>query len=229
MDDARPPTQPSLAREIGLMALAATGICSMLGAAINVIPFMLQRNVPGIGPHVLLAYGLGAIPAVLAAMAYASLSSAMPRAGGSYVFASRSLHPYLGFIASFSQWFGLSIAIGVVSYMLVPFLRDISVAIGWVQLGESLDGGVLRTTVALAFLWVFAGVNMLGVKSYARALVPLMFLMFLAGAVVIVTGFSSSQGEFSAQVLARDGVNIAPAGEASLEFDKLLAAAAILF
>ena len=119
----------TLAREIGLLALAATGICSMLGAAINFIPFTLQRDVPGIGPHVLLAYALAALPAVLAALAYSVLGSAMPRAGGSYVYASRAMHPYFGFVASFSQWFGLSTAIGVVSYLLVvPFFRDVVIA-----------------------------------------------------------------------------------------------------
>ena len=51
----RIPTKPStrLAREMGLLGLTATGVCSMVGAGINVIPFMIQRNVPGIGPHVL--------------------------------------------------------------------------------------------------------------------------------------------------------------------------------
>ena len=102
-----------LSRRMGLTALAATGICSMLGAAINVVPFMIQRHVPGIGPYVLPAYLFAAIPAVLAAFAYAILASAMPRAGGSYVYASRALNPYLGFVASFSQWFGLSIAIAI--------------------------------------------------------------------------------------------------------------------
>ena len=84
-----------LAREMGLLGLAATGICSMLGAAINVIPFMIQRSVPGIGPYVLPAFIFAAVPAILAAMAYAILSSAMPRAGGSYIYASRALNPYL--------------------------------------------------------------------------------------------------------------------------------------
>ncbi len=87
----------------------------MLGAGINVVPFMLQRNVPGIGPGVMGAYLFAAVPAILAALAYAVLASAMPRAGGSYIYASRALNPYLGFVASFSQWFGLSIAIGVAS------------------------------------------------------------------------------------------------------------------
>ena len=52
---------------MGLLALTATGICSMIGAAINVIPFMIQKNVPGIGPYVLPAYLVAAIPAALAA------------------------------------------------------------------------------------------------------------------------------------------------------------------
>ena len=118
-----PPFTPRLAREMGLAGLTATGVCSMVGAGINVIPFMIQRNVPGIGPLVLEAFAFAAIPAVLAAMAYAVLASAMPRAGGSYIYASRGLDPYLEFVASFSQWFALSIAIGVVAYVFVPFAR----------------------------------------------------------------------------------------------------------
>ncbi len=111
------PAAATLSRQIGLLGLIATGVCSMIGAGINVIPIMIQRNVPGIGPYVLHAYLLAMLPALLAALAYAVLASGMPRAGGSYVFASRSLHPYLGFVASFSQWFGLSMAMGVVAYV----------------------------------------------------------------------------------------------------------------
>ena len=88
---------PTLGRHLGLLGLAATGICSMLGASVYVVPFMIQRSVPGIGPYVLPAFLFAAIPAILAAIAYAILSTAMPRAGGSYLYASRGLHPYLGF------------------------------------------------------------------------------------------------------------------------------------
>ena len=165
-----PTNHTGLAREMGLLGLAATGICSMLGAAIMVIPFMIQRNVPGIGPFVLPAYLFAAIPAILAALAYAILASAMPRAGGSYIYASRALNPYLGFVASFSQWFGLSIAIGIVSYLLIPFLRDIAAAMEWVDLANTLDSGSVRVLLALAFLWTFVAINLRGVKLYERTL-----------------------------------------------------------
>ena len=131
--------EPRLAREMGLAGLTATGVCSIVGAGVNVIPFMIQRNVPGIGPFVPGAFAFAALPAVLAAIAYAVLASAMPRAGGSCVFVSRGLGPYLGFVASFSQWFALSVAIGVVSYVFVPFVRDIAIALGWTTVATSLE------------------------------------------------------------------------------------------
>jgi basic amino acid/polyamine antiporter, APA family len=224
-----PASRTGLSREMGLLGLVATGICSMIGAAINVIPFMIQRNVPGIGPYVLPAYLFAVLPAILAALAYAILASAMPRAGGSYVYASRALNPYLGFVASFSQWFGLSIAIGVVSYVLIPFLRDIATALGWQPLANTLNASGVRLTLALVFLWTFVVVNLRGVQLYERTLVPLMFLMFALGAIVIVAGFTFNQHDFSSALLQREGRAIAGDGAAPFRFDAFLAAAALLF
>jgi amino acid transporter len=227
----RPPgtDRPPLARDIGLLGLAATGICAMLGAGINVVPFAIQRNVPGIGPWVFPAYLFSALPAILAALAYAVLASAMPRAGGSYVFASRGLNPYLGFVASFSQWFGLSVAIGVVSYVIVPFLRDIAFALDWTALAATLETGPVRVGLAMAFLWLFVGVNVLGVRLYERTLVPMMVLMFVLGAVVIVAGFSFDHADFAAALLEREGRAIPVAPAAPFRTGTFLTAAAVLF
>jgi amino acid transporter len=218
-----------LVRELGLLGLAATGICSMIGAAINIIPFAIQRSVPGIGPYVLPAYLVGALGAVVAGLAFAILGSAMPRAGGSYVYASRALNPYLGFVASFSHWFGLCIAIGVVSYVLVPFLRDIAAAAGWTGVAEGLEAGPVRLAIALGFLWTFVAVNLSGVRRYERTLVPLMFLMFALGAVVIVAGFWFDQSDFAAAVLAREGRSIDPTAAAPFRWSAFLPASVLLF
>lgn len=225
----RPQATPRLAREMGLAGLTATGVCSMVGAGINVIPFMIQRNVPGIGPFVLAAFAFAALPAVLAAMAYAILASAMPCAGGSYVYASRGLHPYLGFVASFSQWFALSVAIGVVSYVFVPFVRDITVALGWTEAAASLDTGWVRLALSLSVLWAAAGVNLLGVKVYERLMVPLMLLTFVLGGVVIVAGFSFDHADFAAALLARDGRVIPVVASTAPGAWTFLSAAAVLF
>ena len=40
---------PKLSRQMGLAAVVATGVSSMVGASINVVPFMIHRSVPAIG------------------------------------------------------------------------------------------------------------------------------------------------------------------------------------
>jgi amino acid transporter len=213
---------------MGLMGLVATGVCSMVGAGINVIPFMIQRHVPGIGPHVLVAFAVAAVPAVLAGLAYATLASAMPRAGGSYVYASRGLSPYLGFIASFSQWFSLCVAIGVVSYVLVPFLRDIAIAVEAATVAAWLESGPVRLTISIGCLWAAAAVNLRGVKAYERLIVPLMFLTFALGAVVIVAGFAFGHEDFRAAMALR-GTPVPDTPEPALTRGVLAPAAALLF
>lgn len=220
---------PGLNRQLGLLGLAATGICSMLGASVYVVPFMIQRSVPGIGSWVLLALLFAAVPAVLAALAYAILASAMPRAGGSYLYASRGLHPYLGFAASFSQWFGLSIVIGVIAYIIVPFLRDVALAAQWNGLATLLELGAVRVGLALAMLWVFVWVNLRGARFYERTLVPLMLLMFALGAVVIVAGFYFDQEDFSAALLATENRSLVANAASEFDLRIFLAAAAIMF
>src|SRR5512135_1971941 len=59
-----------LRREIGLTGLVATGIAAMVGVGVNILPFMVQRYQPGIGPWVPVAYVIAAMPAVLAALCY---------------------------------------------------------------------------------------------------------------------------------------------------------------
>lgn len=217
-----------LSRQLGLVGLAATGICSMLGASVYVVPFMIQRNVPGIGPYVLPAFLLAALPALLAAAAYAILASAMPRAGGSYIYASRGLNPYLGFVASFSQWFGLSIAIGVISYIIIPFFRDIAEAMGWQSWADWLEIGSVRVGLALALLWLFVWINIVGLRFYERTLIPLMILMFGLGIVVIIAGFSHSPEAFAENLLAREG-RLITEQTTSFDFSMILTAAALLF
>ncbi|MEM9388117.1 MAG: APC family permease [Pseudomonadota bacterium] len=218
-----------LERRLGLLGLTATGICAMLGASINVVPFMVHRSVPGIGPYVLPAFMLAAAPALVAALAYGALASAMPRAGGSYLYASRGLNPYLGFIASFSQWFGLSIVIGVIAYVIVPFLRDIAVASGAGALAAALEVGPVRVGLALVLIWGFVTINVLGLRAYSRTLIGMMGLMFVLGAIVIVAGVSFDHGDFAAAVLAQEARTVGGAPSADWRWPVFLSAAALMF
>ena len=218
----------TLTRSLGLFGLTATGVCSMIGASIYVVPFMIQRNVPGIGPYVLPAFLFASIPALFAALAYSILASAMPRAGGSYLYASRALHPFWGFVASFSQWFGLSIVIGVIAYVVVPFFRDLAFALEWTLLADWLDQGLVRLVLALVILWSFIGINILGLTFYERTLIPLMILMFALGLVVIAGGLSYTQDDFLAMLAAKEGRTV-DLIEIPFNWMTFLSASAILF
>lgn len=219
---------PPLTRQLGLLGLTATGICSMIGASIYIVPFMIQRNVPGIGPYVLPAFLLASIPAIFAALAYAILASAMPRAGGSYLYASRAIHPFVGFVASFSQWFGLSIVIGVIAYVVVPFFRDVAVALDWVALASYLEMSWIRVGLALTFLWIFVYVNILGAKFYERTLIPLMILMFVLGGIVIVAGMSFDHLDFLNALAEKERKNL-ELSPVLFSWSTFLSAAALLF
>jgi len=188
---------------------------------------MIHRSISGIGPYVLPAFLFAMLPALLAAFAYGSLASAMPRAGGSYIYASRGLNPYLGFIASFSQWFGLSIVIGVIAYIIVPFIRDVFLGLEWTQAAYLMEVGFIRISIALGLIWLFVYINIKGGKFYERTVVPLMFIMFALGAVVIVAGFMFNQ-EAYAEVVPE---SLAFVNSSEGDFDPFvfLSAAAVLF
>jgi len=226
---ALPTRRTALAREMGLVGLTATGIASMIGVAIQIIPVMLQKTVPGIGPYVLPAFLVAAIPAMLAGLAYAVLASAMPRAGGSYVYASRGLNPYLGFIASFSQWFALCVAIGVVSYVLVPFVRDLVASQGAMNVATALDSGTARLTLPLAVLWTFTGVNLLGVRSYERILVPLVGLTIVLVGIVIIVGFRFNHADYSRALAAQAGVALSAEPDSPFNLRAFGIACTVLF
>ncbi len=77
----------------------------------------------------------------------------------------------------------------MVSYLLTPFVRD--VALGRGRAGpraERWTGRWCAWLLPLAVPVVFAGVNLRGLETYQRVLLPLLGLTFLLGAVVIVAG-----------------------------------------
>lgn len=220
---------PVMLRQMGFFAVIATGVSSMVGASINVVPVMLHRSVPGIGPNVIWAFLFAAIPALLAGLAYAMLSSAMPRAGGSYLYASRGLNPYLGFVASFSQWFGLSIVIGVIAYIVIPFLRDIAQTAGFHSMAGLLEVPLVRVVLALGLLWGFVYINIRGVKTYTRWILPMVVLIFALGGIVVVSGLFYNSTDFLEALHQKQGIVFNPEPEPPFQWPVFLAAAAVLF
>ncbi|THD68785.1 APC family permease [Robertkochia marina] len=223
------PAKAKLTRQMGLLVVTATGVSSMVGASINIVPFMIHRSVPEIGPYVLWAFVFAALPALMAGLAFAILSSAMPRAGGSYLYASRGLHPYLGFVASFSQWFGLSIVIGVIAYLTIPFVRDIAVVTHMDQVAHLLTIPWIRVVLSLGMIWFFVWINFKGIQTYSRLLLPMVVLIFALGGIVIVSGLFYDTNDYVIALETTAATPFIPVNEKPFNWVTFLSAAAVLF
>ncbi|KUJ93844.1 MAG: Cationic amino acid transporter (Cat-1) [Archaeoglobus fulgidus] len=74
--------QVSLSRDLSFFDITMIGIAGMIGAGV----FALTGIAAGIaGPAIILAFFLNGIIATLTGLAYAELGSAMPQAGGGYL------------------------------------------------------------------------------------------------------------------------------------------------
>ena len=88
-----------LRKELGLKEVIATVVTSVIGGGLFLTTIQIQDKIP-IGSSVIFSYILAAIPALFIALCYAVLSSAMPSSGGEYVFISRIVDPFIGFIVT---------------------------------------------------------------------------------------------------------------------------------
>ncbi|GAB4330900.1 MAG: amino acid permease [Calditrichia bacterium] len=139
--------------------------------------FMIVGNVVGVGifttngyisnyihsPILILSlWVLGGILAICGALTYAELSSRFPVAGGDFVFLSRAIHPFLGFVFGWSALMVTYtgsiavIAVGMGNYALHFFpegLKAISVAVpgGFIELGFDK---ILAILAILAFTYL---------------------------------------------------------------------------
>ena len=97
-----------------------------------------------IGPAAVLAYLIAGILAVPAMLSVAELSTALPKAGGSYYFIERALGPSVGTIAGFGAWLSL-------------VLKDAFAMVGmsaYLVLVLDIDSRVLAMTLIALFMLV---------------------------------------------------------------------------
>src|SRR5918999_6068767 len=99
--------QHQLVRTLGLMDIIMIGIAGMIGGAI----FVLTGPAIGLaGSAVILAFIINAVITLFTAMAYAELGSAMPEAGGGYLWIREGLPRPNAFLSGWMAWFAHIIA-----------------------------------------------------------------------------------------------------------------------
>jgi amino acid transporter len=125
-------------------------IMNTLGMNVAVGSVLLLQQAPAIFPggNMVLAVIIGTvIMAFTLLWVYSEFSAAMPRSGGDYVFVSRALHPFLGWLLSWSQgiwliffWIGFNAWFALVSAVPAAFITIGSVTgqQGWITAANDL-------------------------------------------------------------------------------------------
>ncbi|WP_247729926.1 amino acid transporter [Halovivax limisalsi] len=152
-----------LERDLGLPAVLAISIGAMIGSGIFILPALAIDTA---GPGVVLAYLIAGVLVVPAALSKSEMATAMPEAGGTYIYIERGMGPLLGTIAGVGTWFSLAFKgalalVGGVPYLLIEF-----------------DLPVEPVAIGLAIVLIL--VNVLGAKQTGRLQIVIVAAMLAA-------------------------------------------------
>ena len=143
-----------LERSLSLPYVIAISIGGMLGSGIFVLPGFASGLT---GPSVWLAYLLGAVCVLPAALSKSELATAMPSSGGTYVYIERAFGPLFGTISGIGLWLSLLLKS---SFALIGLGAYLAVLI---NLSDELT-----SFVALGFLSIIVLLNIFGVKKVGK-------------------------------------------------------------
>ena len=100
-----PGVTKELDRNLGFFSVFSIAVGAMLGSGIFVLPGLAAGMA---GPWVCLSYMLAGLLVMPAVLSKAELATAMPVAGGTYVYVDRAMGPWMGTITGIGTWFSLS-------------------------------------------------------------------------------------------------------------------------
>ena len=151
----------SLSRELDLLDIVTIGIAGMIGAGI----FALTGIASGIaGPAILLAFLFNGIISTLTGLSYAELGSAIPQAGGGYVWIKEAFGEYMGFIAGWCDWLAHSVACSLYAVTFGAFFSEFLVKF----MGLNISQKIISLISSLIIVTLLAYVNYKGVKETGR-------------------------------------------------------------
>jgi basic amino acid/polyamine antiporter, APA family len=160
-----------LDKRLGLVDVYAICTGAMFASGFFLLPGIAAANA---GPSVVLAYLVSSLLMVPAMFSIAELSSAMPRAAGTYFFIHRSMGPLAGTIGGLGAW-------------LVLIAKSAFALVGMgAYLALFIDFPVVPVAIALTI--AFGVLNIVGAKETARLQVWLVTVLVAVMAFFIVNG-----------------------------------------
>jgi amino acid transporter/nucleotide-binding universal stress UspA family protein len=153
-----------LSRDLGLFSITMIGVGAMIGAGI----FVLTGIAAGAaGPALILSFALNGLITIFTAMVYAELGSAIPEAGGGYLWVKEGLPGPNAFQAGWMSWFAHSLAgslyaLGFGAYLGLV-LSDLHVTVSF------LPEDWLQKAIAVVIILIFLAINYKGVSETGTA------------------------------------------------------------
>jgi len=194
-DKSRLPAE--LSRELSLFHITMMGLGMMIGAGVFLgVGNSIREAGPG---GVILTFALNGVIALFTAMAYAELSSAIPRAGGAYNFARIGFGPGTSFIAGWMEWFASTIAGSMYALTFAIYTLFYLKGLGLLDwLPEDLYPGagekILAVLVAGFFLYInYRGASATGKVGAFFTLGQTVFLALIGIAGVVVVARDPSR------------------------------------
>ena len=182
------PHQHNLVRSLNLLDIVMVGIAAMIGGAI----FVLTGPAIGLaGSAVLLAFIINAIITLFTAMGYAELGSALPEAGGGYLWVREGLPRPNAFFSGWLSWLahiiaGSLYAVGFGSFF-ASFLQSTNILTI-----DTLFGLIpIEKLFAVMAVAVFAFINIRGTSETGKIGTVVTMFQLVAIVSIIVAGLWS--------------------------------------
>ena len=168
---------PTFIRGVTLVGAVALVVGNMVGTSMYTLPASLAQ---ALGPLGIFAWVVTALGYFGVALVYANLGARYPRTGGPYVFAREAFGDFAGFLSVWLYWISAlignaGIVTGIIAYAegFVPALSA---------------NPLLRFGVAQLLLWMFCGINVIGIKYSSRVQIAIMAINL--GGLLVLLGAS---------------------------------------
>ncbi|WP_206832709.1 APC family permease [Alicyclobacillus fructus] len=213
----------TLNRTLGIVAIIAFGLTNEIASGLFFVSTQIQKTAPGVGTLVPLLMIVGGLITFLTVVAYRYFfASGLVGAGGEYVIISRSVSPSVGFVATFLAWFGLTGSLGSLAYTAPTFLATAAASIGLTSTSKFLSSSIGILIVGLIIIWGIWLIHVRGIRLAGVLAVISMCVVLFVSALLIITGFATSQSALANAVAAHLHLSVssilaaAPVHEVSL-------------
>jgi len=176
-------------RRIGWFTAACVLVGNVVGSGIFTTTGFMARDLghPGL---ILAIWLMGGLIALAGALSYSELGTALPVAGGEYLYLYRAYGPFIGFLSgwtSFTVGFSAAIAAGAMS--VAAYVNQLLPSDG--------EQGLLSTGIALVLLWSITAFHLAGIEAGGFLQRTLTVLNMGAIVALIAAGVMGGKGDWT--------------------------------